>query len=37
MKVISIKENPEYKDMSIKYIQSKWANEKSIILHKFIN
>ncbi len=29
VRVISIKENPEYKDASIEYIQNIWANEKS--------
>lgn len=34
IKVISIRENPEYKDISIKYIQGIWANEKSMKVYE---
>lgn len=34
LKVISIRENPEYKDKSIEYIQSIWANEKSMMVYE---
>lgn len=30
VRVISIREYPEYKDIAIKYFQSKWANENSM-------
>jgi len=30
MKIISVKENPEYKDRAIRYFQSKWASENSM-------
>ena len=30
MKIISIKEFPEYKDRAIKYFQSKWASPNSM-------
>lgn len=30
MKVISVRECPEYKDIAIKYFQSKWATENSM-------
>ncbi|ABR47620.1 GCN5-related N-acetyltransferase [Alkaliphilus metalliredigens QYMF] len=30
MKVISVKKYPEYKDIAIKYFQSKWANKNSM-------
>lgn len=30
----SIRENPEYKDISIKYIQDKWASEKSMKVYE---
>ncbi len=31
MKIINIKEHPEYKDKAIVYFQSKWASENSAI------
>ena len=31
MKIISIRENPEYKDQAIKYFQSKWQNVLPVI------
>ena len=34
MKVISIKENPEYKERGIKYIQSKWATQTSMKVYE---
>jgi GNAT superfamily N-acetyltransferase len=34
MKIISVRENPEYKDKTIKYLQSKWANEKSVMVYE---
>lgn len=30
MKIISVRENPKFKDTAIEYIQSKWANESSM-------
>lgn len=30
MKIISIKKSPEYKDVAIKYFQSKWASQDSM-------
>lgn len=37
MKVISIRENPEYKDQAIKYFQSKWQSVWPIIYEDCIN
>lgn len=34
MKVISVKERPEYKDRAIKYFQSKWASESSMKVYE---
>lgn len=34
IKLISIKENPEYKDKAISYFQEKWANEKSLLVYE---
>ena len=34
MKIISIRENLEYKDLAIKYFQSKWANEDSNMVYE---
>lgn len=34
MKIISIKEQPEYKDTAIRYFQSKWASENSMMVYE---
>src|SRR6056297_884913 len=34
MKIISIRKQPEYKDVGIKYIQSKWATESSMKVYE---
>lgn len=34
MEIITIKQNPEYKDQAIKYFQSKWANEQSLMVYE---
>ncbi|MDW8802929.1 GNAT family N-acetyltransferase, partial [Clostridium sp. A1-XYC3] len=34
MKVLSIKEHPEYKDRAIEYFQSKWAKEESMMVYE---
>ena len=34
MKVISVKESPEYKDRAIKYFQSKWASKESKMVYE---
>lgn len=34
MKIISIRENPEYKDIAIQYFQEKWANENTKIIYE---
>ncbi|THE13044.1 GNAT family N-acetyltransferase [Bacillus timonensis] len=34
MKIISIKENPEYMKRAITYFQSKWANEQSMMVYE---
>lgn len=34
MKLISVKENPEFKDRAIRYFQSKWANEQSKMVYE---
>jgi len=34
MKIINVKENVEYQDKAIKYIQSKWANENTLKLYE---
>jgi GNAT superfamily N-acetyltransferase len=37
MKVISIRENPEYKDKAIKYFQSKWQSVLPVIYEDCIS
>jgi len=32
--IISVRENPEYMDTAIKYFQSKWANEESLMVYE---
>ena len=34
MKIISVREKPEYKDIAIDYIQKKWANDNSLMVYK---
>ncbi len=34
MKIISVRENPEYKDIAIQYFQEKWANENTKIIYE---
>src|SRR5690606_4498471 len=34
MKIISVKEHPEYMDVAIQYFQSKWANEQSMMVYE---
>lgn len=34
MEIISIKQNPEYKDQAVKYFQSKWATEQSLMVYE---
>ncbi len=34
MKIISVKENPEFMNIAIKYFQSKWASEESMMLYE---
>lgn len=34
MQILSVKESPEYKEIAIKYIQSKWANENSNMVYE---
>lgn len=33
MRIISIKENPEYKEVAISYFQEKWASEKTLMIY----
>lgn len=37
MRIISIRENPEYRDTAIKYFQSKWSSVSPIIYEDSIN
>ena len=37
MRIISVRENPEYKDIAIKYFQSKWKSVWPIIYEDSIN
>ena len=34
MKLISIKEHPEWKEQAIQYFQSKWASEQSMMVYE---
>lgn len=34
MEIISIRQNPEYKDQAVKYFQSKWATEQSLMVYE---
>lgn len=34
MEIISIRQNPEYKDQAIKFFQSKWATEQSLMVYE---
>lgn len=34
MKIISVRENPEYVDIAIKYFQEKWANTESMMVYE---
>lgn len=34
MKLISVKELPEYKDIAVQYIQDKWANKNSLLVYE---
>ena len=34
MKIISVRENPEFKDLAIQYIQSKWGSESSNMVYE---
>lgn len=34
MQIISVRENPEYADMAIQYIQSKWASDNSMMVYE---
>jgi N-acetylglutamate synthase-like GNAT family acetyltransferase len=34
MNIISIKDNPEYKEKAIQYIQSKWASKDSMMVYE---
>lgn len=34
MRIISVREQSKYKDIAIKYIQDKWANENSLMVYE---
>lgn len=34
MEIISVKENPEYKERAVKYFQDKWASEESLMIYE---
>lgn len=34
MEIISIRQNPEYMDQAVKYFQSKWATEQSLMVYE---
>lgn len=34
MNLVSVRENPEYKDLAIQYFQNKWGNEASNIVYE---
>ena len=34
MRIISVRDSPEYKDKVIKYFQSKWASKKSLMVYE---
>lgn len=34
MRIVSVKESPEYKSRAIKYFQSKWASNESLMVYK---
>jgi N-acetylglutamate synthase-like GNAT family acetyltransferase len=34
MQIVSVRENPEYKEKAIEYLQSKWANEDSMMVYE---
>jgi len=34
MKIISVKESPEYKNKAIKYFQDKWASKESLMVYE---
>ena len=34
MKIVSVRENPEYTDIAIHYFQSKWANDNSMMVYE---
>lgn len=34
IKIVSVRENPDFKDLAIKYFQSKWGNEDSNMVYE---